>query len=287
MKHQYPTITIVTPSFNQGRFLEEAIVSIISQGYPSLEYFVVDGGSTDGSADIVRKYANRISWWVSENDAGQSDALIKGFSRARSEVLAWINSDDLLEPGALEAVGRAYRDMGCDCLVAGDVTLFSETGKKERLLRPRNLNFEDLIRVWRRRAFFSQPGVFFPRRAYEKVGGLDANLHYGMDHDLVIRLLKVCPVTYLDRPLARAREHPSSKTCSQSGQCAAECTAVARRYLGEISGHVRIAEWMLRAYILRYIAGRIYHGAPKAVWPLLKEFVNPRELAHSPKWRES
>jgi glycosyltransferase involved in cell wall biosynthesis len=274
MKQEFPGITLVTPSFNQGQFLEEAILSIIGQGYPSLEYFVVDGGSTDGSIDVIRKYADRITWWVSEKDGGQSAGLIKGFSRARGDVLGWINSDDLLEKGALEAVGRAYRCKGFDGLVASNVILFSETRKRQRLLRPRDLNSEDLIKIWTRKAYFSQPGVFFPRRAYEEVGGLDPNLQYGMDYDLVIRLLRVCPVLYLDQVLARAREHPASKTCAESGYAAAVCCAVARRYLKEIEGgNSRIAQWLLRRYILRLAGGRVYHGAPAAIWPLLKELV--------------
>jgi glycosyltransferase involved in cell wall biosynthesis len=279
MNMSWPKITIVTPSFNQGRFLEETILSIVSQGYRNLEYIVVDGGSSDGSVDVIRKYADRIAWWVSEKDRGQTDALIKGFSRATGDVLGWINSDDLLEPGALEAVGLAYRD-NPGSLVAGNVVLFSDSGGSRRLLRPQNLNFEDMVKIWTGKAFFSQPGVFFPRRAYAEVGGLDVNLPYCMDHDLMNRLVRVRPVVYLDRVLARARQHPASKTCSQSGYMVAEACAVARRYLKEVPGaHSPLSRGLLKAYILRCAAARVYHGAPAAVWPLLKELVRPRTIS--------
>ena len=278
MNVSWPKISIVTPSFNQGEYLEEAIRSVIRQGYPNLEYFVVDGGSTDDSAKIIQGYADSINWWVSQKDRGQTDALIKGFSRASGDLLGWINSDDLLEPGALAAVAQAYRD-NPGSLIAGSVVLFSHSSRRERLLRPKNLNFGDMIRIWERKFFFSQPGVFFPRQGYVQSGGLDENLSYCMDLDLMIRLSRLCPVIYLDEVLARARQHPASKTCSQSGDMVAESCAVARRYLTEAGGPNRAAaRWQLKAYTARRILARVYHGAPGAVWPLLKELARPREI---------
>ncbi len=276
--HQYPAITLVTPSFNQGSFLEETIRSIVSQGYPNLEYFVVDGGSTDNSVDIIRKYSSDITWWVSEKDRGQTDALIKGFSRASGDVLGWINSDDLLEPNALAAVGQAWSNAP-GSLIAGKVRLFSSSRGRDQLLCPRNLNFENMVRIWKRKSFFSQPGVFFPRQEYVQAGGLDVNLPYCMDYDLIIRLSRICPVIYFDLVLARARQHPASKTCSQSGNQVVESCAVARRYLAELVGpNTLTARWQLKAYTARRVLGRVYHGAPSAVLPLLRELVWPLEI---------
>ena len=281
LTHQYPGITLVTPSFNQGEYLEETIRSVTNQDYPNIEYFVVDGGSTDGSVDIIRKYSSDITWWVSEKDRGQTDALIKGFSRATGDLLGWINSDDVLEPGALDAISLAYNS-NPGSLVAGNVMLFSDSSGPKRLLRPQNLNFEDMVKIWTRKAFFSQPGVFFPRRAYVEAGGLDVNLSYCMDYDLIIRLSRICPVIYLDQVLARARQHPASKTCSQSGNMVAESCAVARRYLAEVAGpNTLAARWQLKAYTARRVLARLYHGAPSAVWPLLSELVRPREIPRS------
>lgn len=268
-----PKITLVTPSFNQGSYLAQTIESVIGQRYEHLEYFVVDGGSADDSLDVIREYSNQITWHVSEADTGQAAALIKGFSRATGDVMGWINSDDLLEPGALEAVGRAYRQ-NPGTVIAGNVMLFADPSGRNRLLRPRNLNFQDMVEIWTGKSFFSQPGVFFPRRAYEEVGGLDVNLHYCMDQDLITRLVRVCPVVYINEVLARARQHRASKTCSQSGRMVVESCVVARRYLKESPGGENcLSRCFLAAYFLRRVAGRFYHGELAAAWFLLKHFL--------------
>jgi len=268
MMAPWPKISIVSPSFNQGHYLEQAITSILGQDYPSLEYLVVDGGSADGSVGVIEKYAQRLSWWVSERDAGQSDALRKGFARSTGDLLGWVNSDDLLEPGALAAIGEAYhRSPGS--IIAGNVLQFREGSARTRVLRQRCLTYEDMVKIWTRRAFYSQPGVFFPRAAYEAVGGVDVHLHYCMDHDLMNRMLKLCPVVYLDRVVARARLHPACKTCALGYRMVLESQVVSRRYWNGLPGaNSRRFEVLIRLELLRATLGRIYHGAPRASLPL-------------------
>ncbi|NVO00781.1 MAG: glycosyltransferase, partial [Geobacteraceae bacterium] len=125
-----PKITIVTPSYNQGRFLEKTILSVLDQGYPNLEYIVIDGGSTDESVEIIKKYADRLTYWVSEPDRGQSHAINKGFERATGEIFGWLNSDDWYHPGALQAVAEAFAanpDVGA---VVGAGEMVDEEGKQ-------------------------------------------------------------------------------------------------------------------------------------------------------------
>lgn len=157
-----PAISIVTPSYNQGDFLEEAICSVLSQNYPRLQYMVIDGGSTDCSRDVISRYSSKLDYWISEKDRRQSDALRKGFSRATGDLLGWLNSDDILYPGALRRVGEAY-EASAACIIAGNVVVFSE-GKpqKSRIIRQRHLNVRDMVAIWTGRACYSQPGTFFP-----------------------------------------------------------------------------------------------------------------------------
>ena len=207
----WPRVSIVTPSYNQGRFIEETIRSVLLQGYPNLEYIVIDGGSTDGSVEIIRRYEEWLAYWVSESDSGQTEAINKGFARATGEILGWLNSDDLYEPGALLAVGEAYRDHP-GCIIAGHVLNFDVGAGEEWCTRQQGLAFETVVKFWEGRSVYHQPGLFFPRLAYEEVGGMDESLPYVMDYDLLCLLLQRCQVAYVDRILAKFRLHDTSKT---------------------------------------------------------------------------
>jgi len=231
----WPAICVVTPSYRQGRYLEETIRSVLLQGYPRLEYYVIDGGSTDESVEILRKYAPWLTGWVSEQDAGQSDAIAKGFNRASAECIAWLNSDDYFLPDALAAVGEAWSPGG-NAVLAGDVINFSPDGR-ERVIRQAGITLDHMVRYWEGRYAWHQPGLFFPRQAYRASGGIDIALHYAMDLDLICRLLSHgCTVDYLGQPVARFRLHAVSKTCAQGAQMARETSQVSQRYWSQVDG---------------------------------------------------
>ena len=210
---RWPRISIVTPSFNQGRYLEETIRSVLAQEYPKLQYVVIDGGSNDGSVEILRKYADHLDHWESEPDRGQAHALNKGFARCDGEIFAYLNSDDLYRPGALERVARAFREHPDPArfLWASAVEDFDETGVLTRI-GPRTQNqLADWIGC---RAYLHQPGVFWSADLHRRIGGFDEELEYAFDRNFFVAALlegariEADPATVT----ARFRRHPESKT---------------------------------------------------------------------------
>jgi glycosyltransferase involved in cell wall biosynthesis len=234
----WPRITVVTPSYNQGQFLEETIRSVLLQGYTNLEFIIIDGGSSDGTADIIQKYAHWLDYWVSEPDRGQGHAINKGFGVATGNIVAWLNSDDLYEPGALWSVALAYK-LAPDTIVAGNVVNFGPAESQERLFVHRNITLDSVVKFWEGRTWH-QPGLFFPSKALQKAGPIDENLRYAMDYDLLCRLLQHTTVTYLSGSVTRFRIHATSKTTEQAGVgFLLENTTVSRRYWNLLSGQDR------------------------------------------------
>lgn len=227
-----PLISVITPSFNQARYIEETICSVLEQDYPRVEYIVIDGGSTDGSADIIRKYGAGIAYWISEPDSGQAHAINKGMARSTGDLVAWLNSDDTYLPGALRTVGDAYAAQP-ESLIAGPVINFRASTGQEKIIQQR-LDMQTMLRFWSKEWNWHQPGIFFPRAALRKAGPLEERLHYCMDYDLVLRLLPQCKVTTVTQPLVRFRLHESSK-----GEAAGfdlfltEWSLISRRYWKE------------------------------------------------------
>jgi glycosyltransferase involved in cell wall biosynthesis len=208
-----PRVTIVTPSFNQAQFLEETIQSVLQQNYPDLEYIIIDGGSTDGSVDIIRKYADRIAYWHSEPDNGQAAAINKGFRNSRGDILAWINSDDTYKAGAVAQAVRALETNPEQDLVYGHCEYVDTQGQ---ILQ--EVFAWDFVprRLLTGIPYIIQPACFFRRRAFEQVGALDETLQYLMDHDLFVRMV-LAGSTFLkvDEVWSCYRWHSSAKTYQQ------------------------------------------------------------------------
>lgn len=209
-----PRVTIVTPSYNQAAFLEETIQSVLSQDYPDLEYMIVDGGSADGSQEIIRRYADRLAWWVSEKDRGQADAVNKGFARATGDIIGWLNSDDLYQPGAIAAAVSAFEaNPGCG-MVFGDVVSIDGAGDMINVMRFGDWGLDELMQF----NIISQPGVFLRREVLEQAGYLDLSFHYLLDHQLWLRMAQVAPMRYVPERWASARFHPAAKNLAHAGE---------------------------------------------------------------------
>lgn len=205
------SVSIITPTFNHAHRLGEAIESVLNQEHPLLEYWVIDGGSTDQTLFQLRKYANRIHW-LSEGDHGQTDAIIKGFKRTDGEILGWLNADDRYQPGAIKTVVEYFHDHPQVMLVYGDARFIDSAGCDLGLCsQVEPFNFQRLLNV---SDFIVQPAAFFRRSAYEAVGGLDANLSWSMDYDLWLKIAKRFPVAYVPRVFADYRWDGGNKTAT-------------------------------------------------------------------------
>lgn len=235
-------VSIITPSFNQARYLEATIRSVLEQDYPEIEYIIVDGGSSDGSAEIIRRYADRLAWWVSEPDRGQTDALNKGFARARGDVLAWINSDDTLEPGAVRAAVeylQAHPDVG---MVYGDANFIDSEGRIIGSFPSRQTDYRRLRQGY---VHVAQQASFFRADLWRKVGPLDPTFYFAMDYDLWVRLAAQAPLVYQPRLWANFRLHGGAKTIAADDRCWPEMLRVHYRDGGSFFSLI-VAKYYLR-----------------------------------------
>jgi glycosyltransferase involved in cell wall biosynthesis len=207
-----PLVSIITPSYNQAEFLENTIKSVLAQNYPAIEYLIVDGGSTDGSVDIIHKYRSEMAWWVSEPDEGQASAINKGMAKARGEIVAWVNSDDLYLPGAVSQAVEAFQSNPQSGLVFGNAITIDASGCPIRELVFPDWKLEDLLGF----RIICQPAVFMIRKFYEQVGGLDLNYHFMLDHHLWIRIASLAPIKHITTMWAAARHHEAAKNVSQA-----------------------------------------------------------------------
>jgi glycosyltransferase involved in cell wall biosynthesis len=238
-------VSIVTPSYNQAQFLEQTIRSVLEQDYPDLEYIIVDGKSTDGSLDLIRKYSDRLSWWVSEPDRGQTDALNKGFSHATGELLAWLNSDDTYVPGAIREAVEFFKANPSAALIYGDANYIDESGRVVGRFPAAQTDYRLLRRGY---VHIPQQASFFRADLWRQVGPLDPSFFFAMDYDLWVRLAARSPLVYHPRVWANFRLHGDSKTLAADDRCWPEMIRVHRRDGGSWLS-VIVAKYILRTLV--------------------------------------
>ena len=261
-----PRISIVTPSYNQAKYLPETIESILSQDYPNLEYIIVDGGSTDGSAEIIRKYASHLAYWVSEKDSGQSEAINKGLHRATGNLFNWINSDDLLFPGALHRIARAFSRRPDADLIVGDNARGDEKGRVIRVSAapsPRSLSPREWA-IW-----VAQQSTFISSRILKRVGGVRNDLHCVMDAELYYRIFQAGGRFVRVKGLVgMIREQPAAKGIARWDDWRPERDIVFRES-GVTRLQVRIARRKMR--LCRLLDGSYFRS-----WLLLQKWKGKR-----------
>ena len=223
-----PRISIIIPSFNQGRFIEETIRSIALQQWPDLEFIIIDGGSSDETVEIIQKYEPWITYWVSEPDRGQAEAINKGLKKATGDIVAWFNADDFYTDGIFAAVADAWRRNPRGIYAAPVVNFY--TRGRETLIRPHGLTIENVVQYWKGKSLWHDPGLFWSRAVIDAIDGPDRSLHFTHDFDYLVRALQHASVEYVDHIAAGFRLHRESKTISQIEQMMAETAAVSQRY---------------------------------------------------------
>jgi glycosyltransferase involved in cell wall biosynthesis len=248
----WPRVSIVTPSLNQGEFLEQTIRSVLLQGYPNLEYIVVDGGSTDGSIEIIRKYEPFIAHWASEPDRGQSHAINKGFALSTGEIMCWLNSDDFLLPGALRAVAGVLAGSEAFAVVGHALKVYTDE-RPPHLLKGRYEGLPRLLEFWKGYQMH-QPSIFWRREVFERVGFLDEGRHYVMDFDYWVRIARHFDFVNLDRVLSGVTYHDGAKTGDNYQAYYRELRSHAPRLRGSpLSG----AYWRFRFSLIAHRAAEV------------------------------
>jgi glycosyltransferase involved in cell wall biosynthesis len=264
-----PLVTIITPSYNQADFLEETIQSVLTQDYPNLEYFIIDGGSTDGSVDIIKKYSGQLAGWLSEKDSGQAEAINKGFSLATGSIVAWINSDDYYLPGAIASAVTALERSPELGMVFGDVVSVDAAGQPFNVMTYGPWGLDELMQF----NIIGQPGVFLRRATLERAGYLDLSYHYMLDHHLWLRVAQHAPICYIPQLWAAARYHALAKNVAQAPGFAREAYRIVEWMPSQPGLAPRFARLRRRAWAGAHrINGRylLDGGQP---WPALKAYL--------------
>jgi len=289
-----PLVSIVTPSYNQGKYLEQTIQSVLAQDYAQIEYLVVDGASTDNSVDIIKKYAleagsvlpslpkhtlsgtpasrfHKIEWWVSEKDAGQGEAINKGLAHAQGDIIAWLNSDDYYLPGTIAVVVKVFEENPEAVLIYGDMLAVDEQGQTINTLKYKQLSLQDLLCF----QIIGQPAVFFRRKVLERTGGLDTTFHFLLDHHLWIRIAHQGRILHVPQTWAVARYHAEAKNRAKAAEFGREAFRIldwakSQPSLAEVVSGVREAR-RARASAHRVNARYLLDGGQP--WSALKAWL--------------
>ena len=277
-----PLVSIVIPSYNQGVYIEETIRSIVLQDYPNVEVIVIDGGSTDSTVEVIRKYEPWLAHWVSEKDKGQANAINKGLAVARGEIVTWLNSDDLLLPGALRQLALAYRQ-NPHAFFVSPVEHFLDGTDKSRVFEPQNVTHRELIEFWSGRVRWNDPGTFYTREVLETVGPIDESFRYSFDYEFVLRVSKRFEATYLPEPTTKFRVHAASKTVSEGDRFIYETARASKAFWDG-------AEGVDRAGFRRYFAVTMFRNgivnarrSPRAALDYFRQGFTT-DVLRSPFW---
>lgn len=224
-----PLVTVITPSFNQGKYIEETIKSVLNQTYDNIEYIVMDGGSTDNTIEILKKYEGRIKFF-SEKDKGQTDAINKGFKMAKGEIVGWINSDDILESEAIKWSVEEFLKNDKLAITYGNIMYIDENSLAKTDVKLERKPVITRDKLLHKNPDIIQPGSFYSHKLVQKVGYLDEKLNYVMDYDLFIKLLTLGDIKFIDKLLAKFRLHNESKTVSENHNFSREIYEVIKKY---------------------------------------------------------
>jgi glycosyltransferase involved in cell wall biosynthesis len=248
----HPLVSIITPSYNQAHFLEATLRSVLEQDYPDIEYLVIDGASTDGSLEIIQRYAHRLTWWVSEKDSGQSEAINKGLHRARGEIVGWLNSDDVYLPGAVTAAVIAFRSHPEAAVVYGDALAIDGDGKTFNVMHARQYSLVDLMAF----NIICQPAAFMHRSVLEQVNYLNPSYHLLMDSLLWMEMARVAPFVYVPQAWAAARYHDQAKNRTRGAAYGKEARVLIDdlRSRPEFAGFIAANEKRIMAGVNRFDA---------------------------------
>ncbi len=288
---KWPKISIVTPSYNQGQFIEETIRSVLSQNYPNLEYIIIDGGSNDQSVDIIKSYSDRIQYWVSEKDAGQSDALIKGFNKASGDIFNWINSDDILHPKGLYYIAKAFMDNPELEFVHGRNGIMSVESEPVGFMPHPD---DQLEARYLCEMPYGQQACFFRRQAYFESGGINRDIRFSMDFDLYVKMHALgIRSRQIHELIGSYREHQETKTSNLESVMRHENGNIFATLLFSV-GDKRKAEFFTKMGFSPYSPYKVRPGIPKslvrqATLMFLKKniwyyYEKDLEVAHKMAW---
>jgi glycosyltransferase involved in cell wall biosynthesis len=259
-----PLVSIVTPSYNQAAFLEQTMRSVLAQDYAPIEYIVVDGASSDGSPEIIRRYADKLGWWVSEPDSGQAEAINKGLKRAHGEIVAWLNSDDLYLPGVVSGAVAALQADPSLGMVFGDAITIDTEGQPLNKLSFGDYGLMELMGF----RIICQPAVFMRRAVLEQAcpgperAALDTSYHFMLDHHLWLRLAKMAPIRHVSALWAAARHHPAAKNVAQAAGFADETQRLLKwmQLQSDLAPLVKANQQMVKAGAYRLTARYLLDG---------------------------